>query len=150
MGIKLDVTPQISQGDVVRLEISQEVSSVDDALGTVGSTADFVINTSEITTTVLADNREIIVLGGLVQDDEEASVEQVPGLGSIPVFGRLFQSEGKSRVKTNLMVFIRPTIIRSGDDARPLTQERLSQARLLDRAQTGRPLSKLDDIWPQR
>ena len=150
VGIKLDVTPQISQGDVVRLEISQEVSSVDDALGTVGSTADFVINTSEITTTVLADNREIIVLGGLVQDDEEASVEQVPGLGSIPVFGRLFQSEGKSRVKTNLMVFIRPTIIRSGDDARPLTQERLSQARLLDRAQTGRPLSKLDDIWPQR
>jgi len=146
VGIKLDVTPQISEGDVVRLEIAQEVSSVD-AIADVGLIGDFVINTSEITTTVLADNREIIVLGGLIQDDEEFSAEQVPVLGDIPFLGNLFKAQSKSRVKTNLMVFLRPTILRTGDDSRPFTDYRLDQARRLDLAQTGRPVSKIDNIW---
>jgi len=66
------------------------------------------------------------------------------------VLGNLFKSQGKSRVKTNLIVFLRPTIIRSGDDARPLTQEWLNKARRQDRAQTGRPVSKIDELWPER
>lgn len=148
VGIKLDVTPQISHGDVVRLEIAQEVSSVD-AIADVGLVSDFVINTREIATTVLADNGEIIVLGGLLQDDEQISAEKVPVLGDIPVVGNLFKSEGKSRAKTNLMVFLRPTIIRSAEDARPLTQYRLDQARRADVELSGRELSKIDQYFPE-
>lgn len=145
VGIKLDVTPQISEGNVIRLEIDQEVSSVD-SIAAIGLTTDFVINTREISTTVLADDGEIIVLGGLLQDDEQISAEKIPYLGDIPVVGNLFKSEGRTRAKTNLMVFLRPTIIRTAEDARPLTQRRLQQAKQLDRAYSGRPVSKIDEF----
>ena len=149
VGIQLDVLPQISDGDVVRLEIEQIVSSISGVL--TSAAGDFVLNKREITTTVLANDGEIIVLGGLVQDDEQINVQKVPILGDIPVAGKLFQSKGKSRDKTNLMVFLRPTIIRNADDARPLTQERLNQMRVEDLNQSGRVVSKLDSfITPQR
>lgn len=144
VGIKLDVLPQISEGDVVRLEIAQEVSSIAGAITSLSS--DFVTNKREIETTVLANNGEIIVLGGLVQDDEQVTIEKVPFLGDAPLIGNLFQNKDRSRVKTNLMVFIRPTIIRNGEDARPLTQDRLNQMRLEDIRQSGRETSKLDAV----
>ena len=146
VGIQLDVLPQISEGDVIRLEIEQIVSSIAGVLTT--TAGDFVLNKREITTTVLANDGEIIVLGGLIQDDEQIDVSKVPILGDIPVAGKLFQSKGKSRNKTNLMVFLRPTIIRNAGDARALTQERLSQIRATDLAQSGRETSKLDLIQP--
>jgi len=105
-------------------------------------------NQRNIETTVLADNGEIIVLGGLLQDDEQISAEKVPFLGDLPGVGALFRSRGKSRSKTNLMVFLRPTIIRSAEDARPLTQRRLEQARQLDLEQSGRDFSKIDEYIP--
>jgi len=147
VGIKLDVLPQISEGDAIRLEIKQEVSSIAGAL-TTASTLDPITNQRNIETTVLADNGEIIVLGGLLQDDEQISAEKVPLLGDLPAIGGLFRSRGKSRSKTNLMVFLRPTIIRSAADARPLTQRRLEQARQLDLEQSGRELSKIDEYVP--
>ncbi|WP_427451880.1 type II secretion system secretin GspD [Litorimonas sp. WD9-15] len=144
VGIQLDVLPQISEGDVIRLEIEQIVSSISGVL--TSASGDFVLNKREITTTVLANDGEIIVLGGLVQDDEQITVSKVPLLGDIPVAGKLFQSKGRSRDKTNLMVFLRPTIIRNADDARPLTQDRLNQIRAVDIAQSGRDFSKIDEI----
>lgn len=149
VGIQLDVLPQISDGDVIRLEIEQIVSSISGVL--TSAAGDFVLNKREITTTVLANDGEIIVLGGLVQDDEQINVSKVPILGDIPVAGKLFQSKGKTRNKTNLMVFLRPTIIRNADDARPLTQDRLNQIRVEDINQSGRSVSKLDTLLaPQR
>ena len=146
VGIQLDVLPQISEGDVIRLEIEQIVSSISGVL--TSASGDFVLNKRQITTTVLANDGEVIVLGGLVQDDEQITVAKVPVLGDLPVAGKLFQSKGRSRNKTNLMVFLRPTIIRSADDARPLTQDRLNQIRQTDIAQSGRDFSKIDQIQP--
>jgi general secretion pathway protein D len=144
VGIQLDVTPQISDGDVIRLEINQEVSSI---AGVLTSTAgDFVTNKRQIETTVLANDGEIIVLGGLLQDDEQIDIEKVPVLGDLPVVGNLFRSKGQTRTKTNLMVFLRPTIIRNAEDARPLTQTRLDRMRLEDMNQSGRATSKIDDL----
>ncbi len=143
VGIKLEVLPQISEGDVIRLEIKQEVSSIAGAITSLSS--DFVTNKRQIETTVLANDGEIIVLGGLLQDDEQIDISKVPILGDVPIVGRLFRSEGKSRKKTNLMVFLRPTIIRNASDARPLTQDRLNRMRLEDMRQSGREFSKIDN-----
>lgn len=144
VGIQLDVLPQISEGDVIRLEIQQEVSSIS---GVLTSTAgDFVTNKRQIETTVLANDGEVIVLGGLLQDDEQINVEKIPVLGDLPGIGAAFRSRGRERRKTNLMVFLRPTIIRDAADARPLTQSRLDRIRLEDMAQSGRLTSKIDDI----
>ncbi len=142
VGIKLEVLPQISEGDVVRLTISQEVSSISGAL--TGVSTDFVLNKREISTTVLANDGEVIVLGGLIQDDEQLDIDKVPLLGDAPVIGRLFQSRGKSRVKTNLMVFLRPTIIRNAEDARPITQERLRTMREYQSQNSEDGTAKLD------
>jgi len=147
VGIQLDVLPQISEGDVIRLEIKQEVSSISGALTSLSG--DFVTNKRSIETTVLANDKEIIVLGGLLQDDEEINLSKVPILGDIPILGKAFQSQGKSRVKTNLMVFLRPTIIRNASDARPLTQRGLDRMRLEDRLQSGRAFSKIDSFLDQ-
>lgn len=144
VGIQLDVLPQISEGDVIRLEIKQEVSSIAGALSSVSS--DFVTNKRSIGTTVLADDGEIIVLGGLIQDNEEINSSKVPILGDMPVVGALFRSKGKSRVRTNLMVFLRPTILRNGRDAKTATDKRLEQIRRADILQSGRTVSKLDPI----
>ncbi len=144
VGIQLDVLPQISEGDVVRLEINQEVSSISGALTSISG--DFVTNKRSIQTTVLANDKEIIVLGGLLQDDEEISLSKVPLLGDIPVLGKAFQSKGTSRRKTNLMVFLRPTIIRNASDARPLTERSLNRMRFEDRQQSGRGVSKIDSF----
>jgi len=122
VGVKLTVLPQITEGNTVRLNIVQEVSSV---AGTVNSTStDLITNKREISTTVLADNGEIIVLGGLIRQEDENSDSGVPGLSRLPGVGRLFRSEGTESRRINLMVFIRPTIIRSEADMRALTENR--------------------------
>ena len=144
VGIQLDVLPQISEGDVVRLEIKQVVSSIAGALSSL--TSDFVTNTREISTTVLANDGEVIVLGGLIQDDEEINQSKVPILGDTPIIGGLFRSKGKSRVRTNLMVFLRPTIIRNSRDAELATSQRLDQIRRADILQSGREIAKIDPV----
>ena len=107
VGVKLKVTPQINDGSAVQLTIEQEVSNV------AGSTAvDISINKRAITTTVLADDGGMVVLGGLIDEDVQESVSKVPLLGDIPVLGHLFKSTSTSKRKRNLIVFIRPTILR--------------------------------------
>ena len=147
VGIKLNVLPQISEGDVIRMKIKSEVSSIAGAISSISN--DFITNKREIDTTVLANDREVIVLGGLIQDDEEINIDKVPVLGDLPVIGNAFRSKGKSRVKTNLMVFLRPTIIRSAADAEPLTRRRLEQMRREDILQSGRDYSKIDQFLDQ-
>ncbi|MCA1661156.1 MAG: type II secretion system secretin GspD [Novosphingobium sp.] len=122
VGIELDVTPQINADDEVRLDLRQEVSSI------VGPVSDdfneLIINKREIKTTVTVGDGEIVVLGGLLDDNERRTIEKIPLLGDIPVIGELFKSRAKSRVKTNLMVFIRPTILRTAADRAALTARR--------------------------
>ncbi|MDC0942185.1 type II secretion system secretin GspD [Gammaproteobacteria bacterium] len=121
VGIKLSITPQINEGNSVILEIKQEVSGV---VGPLTGTADLITNKRSIETTVLVDNNQMIVLGGLNEDDLQESISKVPLLGSIPVFGRLFSSSAESRVQRNLMVFLRPTILMDSADVTSLSGEK--------------------------
>ncbi len=114
VGLTLKVIPQISDGDVVRLQVEQEVSSVVPTSATVQS-ADLITNKRSIKTTILADNGETIVLGGLIQDDVTDSENKVPLLGDIPFLGQLFRSTTQSHVKRNLLVFLQPSIIRDAN-----------------------------------
>jgi general secretion pathway protein D len=127
VGVQLEVRPQITEGDTVRLVIRQEVSSI---LGPVSAaSSELIFNKREITTTVMVDDGEIIVLGGLIEDDERISLQKVPFLGDIPGIGRLFRSESRSRAKTNLMVFIRPTIVRDKKTAASVTDRKYDYIR---------------------
>ena len=122
VGIELDVTPQINADNDVRLDLRQEVSSI------VGPVSDkfneLIINKREIKTTITVASGEIAVLGGLLDDNERRTIQKIPLLGDIPLLGELFKSRGKSRVKTNLMIFIRPTILRSQSDREATTARR--------------------------
>lgn len=109
VGIKLKVTPQINEGDAVQLTIEQEVSSVSGA-----TSVDISINKRQIKTTVIVDDGGTIVLGGLIDEDVQESVSKVPLLGDIPILGHLFKSTSTSKRKRNLMVFLKPTIVRDG------------------------------------
>ena len=125
VGIELTVTPHVYDNKEVRMEVAQNISNVLDS--TVGSStfADVVTSKRSIETTVLASSGETIVLGGLIQDNANRSENRVPVLGSIPVLGNLFKSRSKRQVKTNLVVFIRPTVIADKDQNSDLTRARL-------------------------
>jgi len=122
VGIQLEVTPRIGENNTVRLDIRQEVSSVFGSIGTV--TPDLILDKREIRASVLADDGEIIVLGGLIEQTDTTRTSKVPVLGDIPGVGRLFRSEGKGTTRTNLMVFLRPTIVRSREDAQAATAQK--------------------------
>lgn len=117
VGLTLKVTPHINDGDSLVLEISQEVSSLSGDAGAVGA-SDVITNERKIESKVLADNSQTIVIGGLIKDDVQQSAQKVPLLGDLPVVGRLFRSSSNKKIKTNLMVFLRPVIVR---EARQLT-----------------------------
>ncbi|WP_150290303.1 type II secretion system secretin GspD [Sphingobium estronivorans] len=127
VGIKLEVKPQINTGGAIKLFLKQEVSSVAGPVS--NSNSDLIINKREIETTVTVDDGEILALGGLLDDNERKTIERIPLLSDIPGLGELFKSRSKSRTKTNLMVFIRPTILRSKEDAQKLTQQRYGYIR---------------------
>ncbi|TWH81852.1 type II secretion system secretin GspD [Novosphingobium taihuense] len=127
VGIELDVTPQINAGNMVRLDLRQEVSSI---AGTVSRTSnELIVNKREIKTTVTVGDREIVALGGLLDDNEQRTLQKVPFLGDIPLLGEVFKSRARSRVKTNLMVFIRPTILRNAADRAALAARRYGVVR---------------------
>jgi general secretion pathway protein D len=114
LGVKLAITPQINEGDSMLLKISQEISSIaQSAEGAV----DLITNQRTIETTVIVDDGEILVLGGLIEDVLRESDQRVPVLGSIPIIGALFRSRATDKVKTNLLVFIRPKILRDAEQA---------------------------------
>ena len=109
IGVQLKITPQINEGDSMLLEISQEISSIAQSAA---NAVDLITNQRIVETTVIVDDGDILVLGGLIEDALRESEQQVPFLGSIPVLGGLFRSQKTEKIKTNLMIFIRPTILR--------------------------------------
>lgn len=136
VGVRLRVTPQINEGDAVQLIIEQEVSSI------AGSTAvDVTFNKRELSTTVLARDGETIVLGGLIDEDVQESLSKVPLLGDIPLLGHLFKSTSVTTRKRNLMIFIRPTIIRDDSTMGQLSQRKYSYMRAQQIEQRERGIS---------
>lgn len=127
VGLTLDVTPHVHDGSLIRLEISQEVSEVveNQNIGSAGS-ADLITSTSTIDTTVLADNNEIIILGGLIRNNTTGTENKVPFLGDIPVLGRLFKSTSTGTEKKNLMIFLRPTVLNSVEKVKEVTARKYS------------------------
>ena len=121
VGLTLRIKPQISEGGTVRLQIYQEVSSIDN---TTSNVAGVITNKRAVESTVLVDDGQIVVIGGLIQDSVRDGVEKVPVLGDIPLLGALFTYNTRSRTKTNLMVFLRPTVLRDAQRADSLTGSR--------------------------
>lgn len=143
VGVRLRVTPQINEGDAVQLLIEQEVSSV------AGSTSvDVTFNKRELKTTVLARDGETIVLGGLIDEDVQESLSKVPLLGDIPILGHLFKSTSVTTRKRNLMIFIRPTIIRDDERMGALSQRKYSyiRAQQIEQRQRGVSLRSRDTV----
>jgi general secretion pathway protein D len=122
VGLTLKVKPQISENGTIKLEIYQEVSSVQ--ASSINSATGLITNKRSIQTNVLVEDGGIIVLGGLLQDEYSGNQEKVPVLGDIPLFGNLFKTESRSRKKTNLMVFLRPVVVRDGAAAEQLSLDR--------------------------
>ncbi len=120
IGLTLRVKPQISQGGTVKMSIYQETSAVTDSTNPAG----LITSKRSLDTNVLVDDGQIIVLGGLIDENMQDSIEKVPGLGDIPIIGNLFKYRTRSRVKTNLMVFLRPTIIRNNEQSVDLAGDR--------------------------
>jgi general secretion pathway protein D len=131
VGVTLKVTPHIGEGGTLRLEIEQEVSAIVPTSSLAAKTSDVVTSKRAVKTTVLADNGQTIVLGGMMQDDNTQSVNSVPLLGSIPWIGGLFRSKASSYNKDNLLIFLQPTILRDGQNADNLSQDRYDQIRIL-------------------
>lgn len=142
VGVTLQVTPQINEGDSVVMDIVQEVSSISQqAL----SASDLITNERKIETKVLAKDGDIVVLGGLVKDDIQDAQQGVPILSSIPVLGRLFRNDVVNVTKSNLLVFIRSTIIRDDDDLAGATAEKYRYIRDQQRQRRDQGLMFLDD-----
>ena len=125
VGLTLRIRPQISEGGLVRLQIFQEVSSIADSSGVAG----VITNKRSVESTVLVNDGQIIVIGGLIQDSVSDGVSKVPGLGDIPLIGGLFRYNTRSRTKTNLMVFLRPTVLRDAQGSESLTSSRYDYIR---------------------
>jgi general secretion pathway protein D len=123
VGLTLRIKPQISEGGSVRLQIYQEVSSVQDQTNPAG----IITNKRSLESSVLVDDGQIIVIGGLVQDSTANGMEKVPLLGDIPLLGALFRYETRRQTKTNLMVFLRPLVVREKNNYGPVTSERYRQ-----------------------
>ncbi|NDH51879.1 MAG: type II secretion system protein GspD [Betaproteobacteria bacterium] len=127
VGLTLRVRPQISESGTVKLTIFQEVSSVQ--ASSINSPTGLITNKRSIESSVLVDDGSIVVLGGLLQDEYAGNQEKVPGLGDVPFFGNLFKSETRSRKKTNLMVFLRPVVVRDAAAVDALSMDRYQQMR---------------------
>ena len=153
VGVKLIVKPQINEGDSIRLDIEQEVSSVFGPL-LIGA-SEIATNKREIKTVVMVEDNQTIVLGGLIGDDVQESERKVPILGDIPLLGRLFKSTSTSRSKKNLVIFLKPTIIRTYADMQDIANSkfRLLKAEQILRTKKGRPspdLTVLENlIYPE-
>ena len=124
VGVTLKVIPHIHDGEAIRLEVEATAESVSNT--TVAGSADLITNKRSIKTMILSDDGETIVLGGLIRDDVREVVSKVPLLGDIPLLGWLFRSKSVNQVKSNLMVFLRPTIVGDGGKARDLTREKFN------------------------
>lgn len=152
VGVTLKVIPHIGDGGSVRLEVEQEVS---DVKANKGQAQDLVTSKRAIKTSILAEHGQTIVLGGLISDNTLYGRQSIPGLGAIPILGKLFSSEGKANTKRNLLIFIHPTIVGSAADVKKMSQQRYSQLYSLQLAlDSDGNFAKLpenvDDVYQQR
>ncbi len=131
IGVTLKVTPHINEGATLRLEIEQEISSIAESTQLTAKALDLITNKRSIKSTILAEDGQVIVLGGLIQDDVNQSESKVPLLGDIPFIGRLFRSNKAGHVKRNLMVFLRPTVVRDGAGLAALSGKKYSDIRVI-------------------
>jgi general secretion pathway protein D len=122
IGLTLKIKPQISEGGTIKMDVSEEVSSVSPTA--VAGATDLVTNKRSLDTKVIVDDGHTVVLGGLIEDNNQKSRQKVPILGSIPILGALFRYDSKKNVKTNLMIFLRPTIVRTAADSYRVTADR--------------------------
>ena len=156
VGITLTVTPHIHDGKVVRLEVAQEVSNlVLSSLAAVSTDtlSDVVTNKRTIQTTVLVDDRQTIVLGGLIQDDLQNTEKRVPLLGDIPWLGKLFRNTEKKHTKRNLLVFLRPTVLHTAEEVDASTNrkyEKVWEVKINGDTDHSEPLPPLDSIYDGR
>jgi len=145
VGITLSVKPHINEGDAVVLDIEQEVSSLTGLTGAQAMASDLITNERKVQTKVLAEDQRIVVLGGLIKDDVQDAQQKVPILGDIPLLGRLFRNDSINVTKTNLLIFIRPTIIRDGAALEGATAIKYRQIRERQLERRERGLMFLDD-----
>lgn len=136
VGITLRVLPRINAGDTIRLQVNQEASSI--AAAQTAAASDLVTNRRAINTTVLADNGQTIVLGGLITDDRQDTRQQVPILGDIPIVGELFKSRKETRQKRTLFIFLKPTILRDPADAAAAAKDKYARLRAEEMESTKR------------
>lgn len=132
IGVTLKVTPHINEGATLRLQIEQEISSIAPSASLTAQAVDLVTNKRAIKSTILAEDGQVIVLGGLIQDDVTRTNAKVPLLGDIPLLGALFRSTQETHVKRNLMVFLRPTVIRDRAGLAALSGKKYSDIRLIE------------------
>jgi general secretion pathway protein D len=144
VGISLEVKPQINAGGTIKLMLRQEVSSIAGPVSR--NSSDLILNKREIETVITVDDGEIVGIGGLLDDNERRTIEAIPLLGDLPLIGNLFRSKSRSRAKTNLMVFIRPTVLRSSDDARTMTQRRYGYIRDMQYRQNPNEEPGIDEL----
>jgi general secretion pathway protein D len=144
VGLTLKITPQINEGDAVLLEIDQEISSVLPSTEAV----DLVTSNRTVTTTVIVDDGDTLVLGGLLQDELQETEQRVPVLGSIPLIGALFRATKTEMRKTNLMIFIRPTILRDSVATSFVTNEKYQFIREWQLAEQDRDRRLFPDLTP--
>jgi general secretion pathway protein D len=142
VGTTLRVRPQVAEGGTVRMQIFQEVSNVVDA----SLAAGLITNKRAIESNVLVDDGQVVVLGGLIEERVEGGVSMVPGLGRVPILGNLFRYDNRKRVKTNLMVFLRPVVLRNADASYGVTADRYDYIRQLQGNSTVTP----NDLIPER
>ena len=145
VGITLTVTPHINEGDSVVLDIAQEVSSLTSVTGLSIVASDLITNERKIQTKVLAQDGRVVVLGGLIKDDVQDGSQKVPLLGDIPLLGRLFRSDGVKVTKSNLLIFLRSTIIRDDTELAGATADKYRYIREQQRLRRQRGLMFLDD-----
>ncbi len=132
IGVTLKVTPHINEGATLRLQIEQEISSIAPSASLTAQAVDLVTNKRAIKSTILAEDGQVIVLGGLIQDDVTRTNAKVPLLGDIPFLGALFRSTQETHVKRNLMVFLRPTVIRDRAGLAALSGKKYSDIRVIE------------------
>ncbi|HEY2630328.1 MAG TPA: type II secretion system secretin GspD, partial [Usitatibacter sp.] len=130
VGLTLRVRPQITEAGTVKLTIFEELSAVTTDKTLVQS-ADIITNKRSLESTILADDGQIVVLGGLIQDDKETNIDKVPFFGNLPIIGSLFKYESRSRKRTNLMVFLRPVVLKTAEGSKGLTADRYEYIRRL-------------------
>ncbi|MBA3878368.1 MAG: type II secretion system protein GspD [Sphingobium sp.] len=144
VGIQLEVRPQVNSSGTIKLFLRQQVSSISGPVSSDNS--DLILNKREVETTMTVDDGQIAVIGGLLSDEERNTIEKIPLLGDIPALGQLFRSKAKQRNKTNLMIFIRPTILRTAEDSRRVTEQRYGYLRLQQGLQNPNAEPSIDQL----